>query len=295
MNPAVLPPIPPLQLKFAWLEVTGFCNLECTHCYADSSPKGTHGTMAVDDWKDTIDQLADMGVESVQFIGGEPCLYPHLAELIDHVRTRSITGIEVFSNLTQVSDSLWETFVKQRVDLATSYYSDTAAEHDTVTTRRGSHTRTRANIQKAKELGLAIRGATVQVQPDQRGPAAHQDLQALGVNDLSGDRQRPVGRASMGAKPTPADLCGHCAQGRLAISPNGDVWPCTMGRSITVGNIREAPLSAIWNGTEMETARTQIEQATTQVCAAGPVCLPACGPCLPSKAIPDYRRSLPSS
>ncbi|GAA2239162.1 hypothetical protein GCM10010232_27600 [Streptomyces amakusaensis] len=283
MSTAVLPPIPPLQLTFAWLEVTGFCNLACTHCYADSSPKGTHGTMTTDDWKSAIDQLADMGVESLQFIGGEPCLYPHLAELIDHVRTRSITGIriEVFSNLIRVSDSLWETFVKQRVDLATSYYSDTAAEHDTITARPGSHTRTRANIQKAQALGLTVRGATVHISPDQRGPAAHQDLLALGVSNVGGDRQRPFGRASLGAKPTPADLCGHCAQGRLAIGPNGDVWPCTMGRFIPVGNVREASLTAIWNSTEMTTARTRIAQATTQACAAGPVCLPACGPCLP--------------
>ncbi|WP_228387387.1 radical SAM protein [Streptomyces katsurahamanus] len=151
MSAAVLPPTS--TLRFAWLEVTGFCNLECTHCYADSSPKGTHGTMTPDDWKSAIDQLADLGTESIQFIGGEPCLYPHLAELIAHARHRAIDGIEVFSNLTHVSDSLWACFVEHRADLATSYYSDQAVEHDAVTARRGSHTRTRANIEKAQAPG----------------------------------------------------------------------------------------------------------------------------------------------
>ncbi|WP_190121018.1 SPASM domain-containing protein [Streptomyces inusitatus] len=57
--------------------------------------------------------------------------------------------------------------------------------------------------------------------------------------------------------------------------------PGVWRRGINVGNVREASLTAIWNGAEMATARTQIEQATNQACAAGPVCLPACGPCLP--------------
>ncbi|MGA6157807.1 radical SAM protein [Stenotrophomonas sp. NPDC087984] len=64
------------RLKFAWLEVTGFCNEFCDHCYADSSPKGTHGTMTVRDWTNVIDQLSGMGAQDVQFIGGEPDVVP---------------------------------------------------------------------------------------------------------------------------------------------------------------------------------------------------------------------------
>jgi MoaA/NifB/PqqE/SkfB family radical SAM enzyme len=52
-------------LKFAWLEVTGLCNEFCDHCYADSSPKGTHGAMSVHDWKRVIDELADLGTLDV--------------------------------------------------------------------------------------------------------------------------------------------------------------------------------------------------------------------------------------
>ncbi|PWK82464.1 hypothetical protein C8D88_11357 [Lentzea atacamensis] len=27
------------DLRFAWLEITGKCQLSCTHCYADSGPR----------------------------------------------------------------------------------------------------------------------------------------------------------------------------------------------------------------------------------------------------------------
>ncbi|GAB7029482.1 radical SAM protein [Streptomyces sp. NPDC021749] len=148
-------------LRFAWLEVTGLCNELCDHCYADSSPKGTHGTMTVADWVRVIDQLAGMGVADVQFIGGEPTLYPQLPELIAHAHGAGL-GIEVFSNLTYVREPLWTTFVECGVRLATSYYSDRPEEHDAVTNLRGSHRKTRANIEKARRLGLAIRGGVVE-------------------------------------------------------------------------------------------------------------------------------------
>ncbi|GAA2127114.1 hypothetical protein [Streptomyces synnematoformans] len=59
-----------VPLRFAWLEVTGRCNESCGHCYADSGPQGTHGTMTVPDWERTIRQLAEIGALDVQFIGG---------------------------------------------------------------------------------------------------------------------------------------------------------------------------------------------------------------------------------
>ncbi|MEU5547832.1 hypothetical protein AB0G85_36875 [Streptomyces sioyaensis] len=54
-------------LKFAWLEVTGFCNEHCEHCYADSSPQGTHGTMTVEDWVRAIDRDIWTGADRFAF------------------------------------------------------------------------------------------------------------------------------------------------------------------------------------------------------------------------------------
>ncbi|UQA94040.1 radical SAM protein [Streptomyces halobius] len=269
-------------LKFAWLEVTGLCNESCDHCYADSSPKGTHGTMTAQDWKGTIDQLAAMGADDVQFIGGEPTLYPHLRELITHAHGAGL-GIEVFSNLTHVRESLWETFKACGVKLATSYYSDTAADHDKVTRLRGSHKRTRANVAKALDLGIPLRGGVVAVNQEQRVKEAAQDLLTLGVETVGGDRTRAFGRASKGAAPTIADLCGHCAHEKCAIGPAGDVWPCVLGRFLTIGNVLDAPLSEIWGGARMAEVLadiTAVHGGGVQSCTP-PQFLPMCGPCGP--------------
>ncbi|WP_370748229.1 SPASM domain-containing protein [Streptomyces sp. MnatMP-M17] len=61
------------------------------------------------------------------------------------------------------------------------------------------------------------------------------------------------------SRPTVADLCGQCAQGKLAIGPDGDVWPCVIGRFISLGNVLVSPLKDIWAGPATRRARAEIE------------------------------------
>ncbi|MGV9311824.1 radical SAM protein [Streptomyces sp. NPDC003691] len=276
-------------LKFAWLEVTGLCNEFCDHCYADSGPQGNHGTMTPQNWQNVITQLADMGAADVQFIGGEPALYPHLDDLITHAHGKGL-GIEVFSNLTHIRDHLWDVFRQCDVKLATSYYSDTADDHDAVTNLRGSHRRTRANVRKALALGIPVRGGVVAVRQGQRTAEAAQDLRTLGVREVGGDRTRAFGRGGRGAAPTIADLCGHCAHEKCAVGPTGDVWPCVLGRFLTMGNVRETPLADIWAGpgTARVTADiTAVHGEGAQSCTP-PQFLPMCGPCQPCVPTVQY-------
>ncbi|MFJ7193857.1 radical SAM protein [Streptomyces bacillaris] len=282
-------------LRFAWLEVTGLCQETCSHCYADSGPKGSHGTMTVADWLSVIDQLAGMGTVDVQFIGGEPTLYPYLPELIERAHGRGL-GIEVFSNLVHVREPLWDAFTRYGVKLATSYYSDTATEHDGVTGLRGSHRKTRVNVAKALGLGIPVRGGVVAVRGGQRVEEAARDLVSLGVPQVGGDRARAFGRASRGAAPTIRDLCGHCAQEKCAIGPTGDMWPCVLGRFLTMGNVKSAPVAEVWNGAQAAQVATDlaaVHGSGVQSCTPPqflPMCGP-CGPCVPSVGHCDPREA----
>ncbi|MEU0740680.1 radical SAM/SPASM domain-containing protein [Streptomyces sp. NPDC006134] len=269
-------------LRFAWLEITGLCNENCDHCYAGSSPQGNHGTTTVRDWVRVISELAEMGTLDVQFIGGEPTLFPYLPSLIRHAHASGLS-VEVFSNMTHIKAELWDVFRECGVKLATSYYSDSAEEHDAVTKLRGSHKRTRANIEKALSLGIPLRGGVVAVRPEQRVSEAAQDLLSLGVEQVGGDRTRAFGRASKGAAPTIADLCGHCAHEKCAIGPTGDVWPCVLGRFLKIGNVQESPVSEIWGGLRMGEVLADIRAVLgdgVQSCTP-PQFLPMCGPCGP--------------
>jgi MoaA/NifB/PqqE/SkfB family radical SAM enzyme len=85
------------ELSFIWLELTGKCQLHCRHCYAESGPRGTHGSMTRADWTRVIDEAVDLGVSLIQFIGGEPTLHPDLPALVCHGASRGV-GVEIFSN-----------------------------------------------------------------------------------------------------------------------------------------------------------------------------------------------------
>ncbi|MEU6309927.1 radical SAM protein [Streptomyces sp. NPDC047014] len=266
-----------------WLEVTGFCNERCDHCYADSGPDQGHGTMTVADWVRVIDEFAAMGGVDVQFIGGEPTLYPYLPELIAHAASARGLGVEVFSNMTHIRLAVWEAISSHGAKLATSYYSDDGAEHDSITRLRGAHRKTRANITKAVDLGIPIRGGVVSLREGQRAMQAVSDLRAIGVHEVGGDRIRAFGRAGAGVHPQIKDLCGHCAYEKVAIGPDGAVWPCVLGRFIDVGNVRSGTLAEIWAGSRLAEARAGIAAVHGAGAAActPPQFLPMCGPCGP--------------
>lgn len=239
---AVLEPSPAeVGVSFLWLEITGKCQLECKHCYADSSSAGDHGTMTVDDWKRVIDQAAGAGVAAVQFIGGEPTMHPDLADLVLHALSRSLR-VEVFTNLVHVSDELWEVFSRPGVSLATSYYSDDPGQHQEIT-GRPTHARTKANIAKALARGIQLRTGVIDMGGQQRADAARDELVHLGVPKVGYDRLREIGRGVRGVGESAAQLCGQCGDGVAAVMPDGSVRPCTMSRWMATGNVRKQGLA----------------------------------------------------
>lgn len=291
------------DLSFVWLEITGRCQLECRHCYADSGPAGGHGSMTAADWRRVIDQSAELGVEMVQFIGGEPTLHPDLADLLGYALAAGVK-VEVFSNLVHVTPALWKLFAQPGVRLACSYYSDRAGQHAAITSRAGSYARTRANIGEAVRRSIPLRVGVIDMGEGQRAAGAVTELRNLGVTDVGVDRLRQVGRGVRGGAEDVEQLCGNCASGVLAVSADGTVWPCVFSRWLPVGNVIEASLASILAGRRTGQVRTELEAAFNRQpkpcapqCAparcqptCAPSCSPSCNPCAPSKRCwPSYR------
>jgi MoaA/NifB/PqqE/SkfB family radical SAM enzyme len=244
--------------RFLWLDVTRKCQLNCTYCYNSSGPDGGHGTMTRQDWTGVLDQAAACGVDTVQFIGGEPTMHPDAAALVEHALGLGLK-VEVFSNLVHVPGVWWELFQHDGVRVATSYYSAQAAEHNAVT-GRPSHARTRANLAKAVGLGIPLRVGII-AGDEQRADEARRELEALGVTDIRVDHVRPFGRGAAGRAPDVSGLCGRCGTGKAAIGPDGQVSPCVFSAWMGVGNVQDAPLAAILGGTAMAEANASIRSA----------------------------------
>ncbi|MCK9893371.1 radical SAM/SPASM domain-containing protein [Frankia sp. AgB32] len=280
MSTATMPATATVPIRSLWLEVTGRCQLSCTHCYASSGPTGGHGEMTAANWHMVIDDAAALGVRSVQFIGGEPTLYPDLDVLVGHALSLGLS-VEVYTNLLHITDDLWRVFGQPGVRLATSYYSATPDEHDRITGRTGSYVRTRANIIEALRRDIPLRVGLIG--DGETADRAHSALLALGVTDIRRDEVRAFGRAAGGdATEGP---CGACGLGRAAILPDGSITPCVMSRDLVGGNVRDTPLSVL---VAEEAWRTAVEAVPRPLGVAKP-----CNPdndtpqCLPANPEPD--------
>ncbi|MFI9554257.1 radical SAM/SPASM domain-containing protein [Nonomuraea endophytica] len=263
-------------LDFFWAEITGKCQLTCTHCYADSGPAGAHGAMTIHDWLITISQATQLGARMVQFIGGEPTLHPGLPTLIGHALREGLE-VEVYSNLVAIRPALWEILAQPGVRLATSYYTDDPDHHRKITGRNTLHL-TRRNIARAIAMDIPIRVGIVGVLEGQRVDQAKAELTQLGVAEVGVDRMRLLGRPARAACDA-SELCGKCGDGIAAILPDGTVTPCPLGRWLSAGNVRSAGLPSLVDATH-QLARGVILPAIT---AAGsrpcePRCNPGCDP-----------------
>jgi len=250
MTTLIEPPAAPSSpgIQSLELEITGKCQLTCTHCLSESSPQATHGTMTPDDWRTVITDAAALGIRTVQLIGGEPTVHPHWREFTELGLSLGL-HVEIYSNLFHVAPDGWELFERDGVTLATSYYSDDPSEHDEITGREGSHTRTRRNIREAVTRGITLRAGIVDVLPGQRVAEAVAELESMGVTAIKTDRARAVGRAALpGSVPSLNELCGHCTRGRAAVLPNGDLAGCVLSRDFPAGNVRETQLADLLGG-----------------------------------------------
>jgi radical SAM protein with 4Fe4S-binding SPASM domain len=88
------PPSRPIEVHVA---VTSRCAAGCEGCYLDARPDGVEPPRAV--LEQTLDALADAGVFTVAFGGGEPTLRDDLGALADAARARGITPVVTTSGL----------------------------------------------------------------------------------------------------------------------------------------------------------------------------------------------------
>lgn len=281
------------DLSFLWLEITAKCNLECSHCYAHSGPRQPLlGSMRTHDWLRVMRECHDLGCRQVQFIGGEPTLHPDLAEMLSFASQCGYEYIEVFTNALSLNEEMLTTFVKHRVNLAVSFYSDNASIHDAITSRQGSFERTIKNLKRLVVSGLHVRAGIIETEVNSgHARAARRFLESLGITNIKVDFERGVGRGSK--KQTAADpmaeLCGECWKGKLCVTAQGRIYPCVFSRFADVGSTAKGIESVL------ASAALSDFRANLRTYKLNESCNPRCSPCSPDVFIECSPPCNPSS
>jgi MoaA/NifB/PqqE/SkfB family radical SAM enzyme len=235
-----------------FLELTGTCNERCLHCYADSGP--TVGA-ALDraTCEAVIDDAAALGFRRIQLTGGDPLLCAFLPDLVERAARHPFTVREIYTNGLLLKEPLLDRLADSRPSFAFSYYSHVADTHDRITRTPGSQRRTRRAIELVVARGLPIRASIVVLPENQAEIAATvAELRALGVTSVADAASRAVGRGEAHLwDPEAAQGDAHRgdgdarAEGRLAVTYQGDVVPCIFNRASVLGRVGPARLTDI--------------------------------------------------
>ena len=151
-----------------FINVSNHCNLECFHCFSDSSPQHKE-YMPLDIMKSIVKQASDMGVFLIIIGGGEPFMRKGIWEIIEYIRSFNI-GVSLTTNGTIINDKIIKNIIKFDVRMNVSF--DGAEEtHDMVRKQKGVFKKTLNMVMRLKNEGIF--------------PALRFTLMKLNIKDVS--------------------------------------------------------------------------------------------------------------
>lgn len=262
------------DLRFLWLEVTPSCNLKCRHCYGDFH-EDREDSLSGDKWIKTLEELRQLGKPKIQFIGGEPLIYPEINNLLNLAGELDFNSISVFSNLTLMEPETLRLIEKYKINVWTSLYSNNPEIHDAITTVPGSFNKTINSLNQLKRIGSRVNIATIILKTNESTVEATSEyIRDLGHEPKQPRVIRPFGRGSdnelipsqeilnkylYSSSPKTnitleqfirSHFYNSCWSGKLAILNNGDVIPCIYGRNHILGNTQRQSIKEIVNSEE---------------------------------------------
>ena len=114
----------------AHLQLTNRCDVGCVGCYTGATPTGSNAEWGFEEWRQAIDELANMGVFHLALGGGESATLPWLGALAAHARQRGmvpnlttsglsgldnvIANADLFGQINVSIDGLGRTYARVR-------------------------------------------------------------------------------------------------------------------------------------------------------------------------------------
>lgn len=154
------------------LRLTFRCNQDCGFCWQDRTWPSP--PLAV--FRQWIEQAAALGRHQVELSGGEPTLYPHLAELIALVRAQGMSVLLQSNGIRLAKADVLQPLIAAGLEaVSISYHSHIANISDKMTRAPNTHKQTEAGIVACLQAGVAVTLNCV-VQADNVGELPEQAL-----------------------------------------------------------------------------------------------------------------------
>ncbi len=139
-------------------ELTYGCNLRCVHCYNPTHRALPH-ELTTHEVRDILEQVAELGVLSLTFSGGEPFTRPDFLDILRYARRLGFI-LHILTNATRVTPRATEVLEEVGVDqIMVSMYGATESTYERMTGVAGSYTSFRNGLRHlaARPLPVIVR------------------------------------------------------------------------------------------------------------------------------------------
>jgi radical SAM protein with 4Fe4S-binding SPASM domain len=265
------------------IEFSRVCNFRCSYCYVPGK-NGCENELSREEIKDVILQAKDLGARKIIILGGEPSIYPHIAEMLGFLGKEGLE-IEMFTNGTGVDHDLAAVLAEQKVRVILKLNSRDREIQDHLAGKKGAFQIINQALVNLKDAGypsaerfLAI-STVICKQNIGELPAMWQWLREEKIepyfeiitpqaNALANSwlnvkpdelktlftRLSAIDRDRFGRswEPQPPLVGNKCMRHQVScvVTATGDIMPC-VGVTIALGNIRETRLAMALRNSEV--------------------------------------------
>jgi len=135
--------------------ITRLCNLKCVHCYNDSGNEKAQDELTTEQAKAVLEDLADFGVPSVLFSGGEPLMRKDLLELLAYAGELGLRTV-VSTNGTLISSRLAKSLKRCGVSYVGISLDGTGDINDRFRGVQGAFDKALEGIRNCKDQGVRV-------------------------------------------------------------------------------------------------------------------------------------------
>ncbi|MEM9421402.1 MAG: radical SAM protein [Pseudomonadota bacterium] len=241
--------VPMKKLDTLWLNTGTLCNIACTNCYIESTPRNDALVyLTRDEAKTYLDEALEMGTREIGITGGEPFMNPHILGIMEDALTLGFELLVLTNAMRpmmrpKIQNALlaipYEHRERLTLRVSMDHYTE---EHHNSERGKGAFALANAGITWLSENGfnLAIAGRSIwgESEDDARAGYKHM-LDGLGVLLDVQDPKKLVIFAEMRAKDDPPEITTEC-WGILKKSPF-DIM-CSSSRMVVKRKDAEEPV-----------------------------------------------------
>lgn len=142
-----------IKLKSVAFHLTYYCENKCPYCYIGDQNRQTHPPL--EKIKKVIEKLTEGEVEKIFLVGGNPCSYPNLKEVIKLMKKLRLK-VYILSNTLDFSKDL-DFFINNINGFEATILGSTSQEHDFEAKRKGAYQILINNIKQLNKKGKSVK------------------------------------------------------------------------------------------------------------------------------------------